>query len=375
MAEAFRFDFGDITLDVNEQFRNLNKDLAGGGADVQRSLEKLRVEGLVEPNIETGRIKIGDSEFDLTELNKEGATPLEVISEKLSMQGEGGARAASKFRDHITNNKSNFRTEAEIKSSTSKSSKFRQAFVEAYGDVESTGREAKETALTALKDAYEKIKSAKGSTAKELALFTLKYGLIAGLSVEAVLAIQNARNGCYLYNVGKDSNVRRISSSKNKDACACSTTPNTDLCMGKYNAFCCQYCNNDATWKGCGTGEATGTLCNCMNKNKLSKVDEQYGFRVVNAGFFDTIVSVISSVGLEIAELADGAIDLVEAGVKALANFFSQWWVILIIVVVALLIILIPTLVTQIPKAKAKDKLAGGRGRGGQFIQTPHYMF
>lgn len=374
MAEAFHFDFGDITFDVNEQFRNLNKELAGGGADVQKSLEKLRVEGVVEPNIETGKIKIGDSEFDLTELNKEGVTPLEVISEKLALQGEAGGRAASKFRDHISNNKTNFRTEAEIKSSTTKSSKFRQAFAEAYGDVESAGRKAKEAALNALKDAYEKIKSVKGSTVKELALFTLKYGMIAGLSVEAVTAIQNARNGCYLYNVGTDSNVRRISTSKNKDACACTTVPNTDLCMGKYNAFCCQYCNNDATWAGCGSGEATGTLCNCMTKNKLRKVNEQYGFRVVNAGFFDTIVSVMSSVGLEIANLADGAIDLVEAGMKALTNLLSKWWVIVIIVVVLLLLILIPTLVTQIPKAKAKTQLSGGRKRV-RHLAAAHYMF
>jgi hypothetical protein len=113
--------------------------------------------------------------------------------------------------------------------------------------------------------------------------------------------------------------------------------------------------------------------CPCYNaKTKgLQPVNQQVGFKVIKGGFWNTLGYVVSSAGAQISSIVETGVNLVDAVGKGLAGFFSKWWVILMIVIVGLVIILVPTLVTQLPKAKAK--VSGG---GRHYLSDAHsYLY
>jgi hypothetical protein len=357
MAKYINFEFKSFDLDINEQFRKLNKDIKLT-PDVEAYLRKLGGD-VVKFDLANSKFRIIDGgtveEFQLSELTLDkDVSPLKVLEAKINARG---GRLAEVYRTHLQEqiNTGNFASEAQLKKLQERNVGFRDSANQAYRGLELDAA-VQEKFVKDLQNKFEAIKNTKTSSAVELAKFLGKAGLIAGLGSAAVLAMQKVRNGCYLYNVGSDKNVLKVNEEENEGKCGCGPTPLTDCTQDPFGINCCSYCQSDATWKGC-----VGASCNCTSKNKAKKPSEQYGYRVVKGGFFDTIAGVLASVGIQIVDFAEGIIDIAESITKSLAQLFSQWWVILILIVVGLAIVLVPVLVTQVPKAKrSPGALQGG---------------
>jgi hypothetical protein len=131
--------------------------------------------------------------------------------------------------------------------------------------------------------------------------------------------------------------------------------------------WCSQVGNNPTPlqdWQQCGQ------TCSCMTKNGGYEVQSnmhQIGFKVVKGDILTTASWILSSAGLAIESVVDDALQVVDTLGNKVLDFFKQWWVIVILVVIVLIIILVPTLVTQIPKAKAKKIGIAG---GGMYLYT-----
>lgn len=202
---------------------------------------------------------------------------------------------------------------------------------------------------------------------------TLKYGFLAGMTSLALYELGEATKGCYLVNVSSGEKIgNRLSASTNKSDCSCANP--------SYAAKCETYCGSrKSPTPGQYTDPETNTTtyyyppscnmdCACLQKStddkpKYQTPENNAQFEVVEGGVFQTFSRLLASAGYQVQRFVDDAMDIVDATAKGLSGLLGKWWVILIIVAVGLVIILVPTLVTQLPKAKAKKALQGGRVR------------
>jgi len=222
---------------------------------------------------------------------------------------------------------------------------------------------------------------------KKLAEKGGEYAILAGIGAVALTALGANRQGCYLYNMGTGALIYKVSSDTSGTKCVCGgrcdNLPYPDAANKSKSCLsmpvknyadthmedCANWCSqmgNDPTplqdWQQCGQ------TCSCMSKKGGYVVQsgmQQIGFKVVKGDILTTASWILSSAGLAIEGIVDDALNVVDTLANKVLDFFKQWWVIAIIVVVALIIILVPTLVTQIPKAKAKKEAIAG---GGMYL-------
>lgn len=206
-----------------------------------------------------------------------------------------------------------------------------------------------------------------------------KYGFLAGITALTLYELGEANKGCYLVN----SDTREIVGDK-----VSGTTNRTDCTCATYASNCDTYCrsqDNAAAMVLPGTTQpvfynpASCNLdCACMRKGSSGQ-EPQYQpaknnaeFHVIEGGVWNTFSRLLGGVGYEVQRLVNDAMDIVDSASKGIANLFSKWWVILIIVGVGLVIILVPTLVTQLPKAKQRG-IGGGRLKHLPLAYYPYY--
>lgn len=213
-----------------------------------------------------------------------------------------------------------------------------------------------------------------------------QYAFLAGMTAATLAALGANRQGCYLYNMGTGALISKVSSDTDGTKCVCGgkcdNLPYPDpqnpskSCLKNpvatytsdtiHMADCDMWCRevgNDPTplqdWSQCGK------TCSCMTKRTGYEAQtgvHQIGFKVVKGDVVSTASWLFSSVGLAINGVVDDVMNVVDTVANKVLDFFKQWWVIAILVIVALVIILVPVLVTQLPKAKAKQAgLTAGR--------------
>lgn len=214
-----------------------------------------------------------------------------------------------------------------------------------------------------------------------------KLGILAASARSVINAIGKQRKGCWMYNVSTGALLAKISDSDNKKECECKgksfanwppdlqTMANSEEAAGQVPGsnmkYCVTFCKQQpdagSIPKNAWSPDSCKTTCPCYSQKtgELQPADKQVGFTFVEGGFFNTLGYLVSAAGAEIGEVVDTGVKLVDSVGKGLAGLFSKWWVILILVLVGATIIIVPTVVTQLPKAKAKRNLGGGSLYGG----------
>lgn len=319
----------------------------------------------VQFNLETGRaetIKINGENVRIEELKKGGRFYDELRNR---MSPEERVKFDAQVKDAA--NKKVYKTPAEIDAArkVSESTKNVEKVKELYPGLDTPGSQGQSKFTDAL---------------AKLALDVGKYGFLAGVTALGLYELGEANKGCYLVNAETNEYVSdRLSGSTDRAQCSCATF--ADDC----NAYCGKQPDAAQMLRPGSTIDTVfydpGTCaqyCGCMRKGKngeqpqLQPAGNNAQFTVVEGGVFNTFSRLLGSVGYEVKRFVDDAMDIVDSAAKGISNLFSKWWVILIIVGVGLVIILVPTLVTQLPKAKQKG-LAGGTLKRYPLAHYPYY--
>lgn len=356
------------------------------------------VEGVTEKSFQIGNDRVTWDEVK-ERATRENISTLEFMEKNMS---EAQFKEfENNFKESVKNNVFVTDKVTEAAKAASTTPEIRQTVTTTYGDAvnqppaEANTELAKQQAvfMDAIKDLSEKVekrlketKEKAGSNKGELLKYSFefaKFAAFAGLTLAEMRAIANARNGCWTFNTETRSYIEKVDSSKDKNNCNCKgialVPEHPNPCDPYYTAehphmcTCVDACNtlkgNDTKhdWTDCGQ------ICNCVDENG-KPLKAQIEFKVVNESIFETFANIVAGVGLKIIDAGEGVLDVVEAGVKSLAQIFSQWWVILLIVGIPVIIIIIATVVTQVPK---RSQVKGGRFRyldlnssslyGGQF--------